>query len=71
MVNTMGRPDLLGKPLIMNQQAAPWTYRFTGGFAPGSTFTIQGIIIDQGSLGKGISLTNAIILKIEDGVPSH
>ena len=64
LVNTIGFYTALGFPLLDTVGPAPSTI-IPGLPMPAGTYTMQGYIFDNGSAGPGLSLTNAIVLKIQ------
>lgn len=63
LVNTIGFEKVLGFPFLTGIGPAPCTI-FDVSSLPSGTYTFQGYIFDGGSAGRGISLTNAIVLKV-------
>ena len=63
MVNNIGYNSVLGKS-ILDVGPAPCTI-FDVPSLPLGTYTFQGYIFDGGSAGRGVSLTNAIVLKVQ------
>lgn len=60
LANTLAAPAL-GTPAL-NLPEAP--IAITSGLLPG-TFTFQGLIVDPGSAGPGVSVTNAVVLTVQ------
>ena len=63
LVNTIGYEGVLGHPLLSGIPSAPCIIVNVPGF-PAGTYTFQGYIFDNGSGGPGLSLTNAIVVKV-------
>jgi hypothetical protein len=62
VVNTIGYKKTLGWPLLPGNPApcTVFSYPMTTGI-----YTFQGCIFDNGSAGYGVSLTNAIVVKVQ------
>jgi hypothetical protein len=65
VANSIGFYSRLGYPALPGIPKAPCNIFNYGPGLPGGTYTFQGYIFDHGSGGKGISLTNAIVLKVQ------
>ena len=63
LVNRIGFEKVLGYPRLTGIPPAPCTV-FNAGLPPGK-YTLQGLVFDSGSSGPGVSITNAIVLKVE------
>lgn len=63
LVNNLGHKAVLGHPLLGEISPAPCTFYSAPSLPPG-TYTLQGYICDNGSGRFGISLTNAIVVKV-------
>jgi len=66
IANNFGHYDILGYPYIQTE-TTPTTFLTipAGTLPPATTLTFQGLIDDAGSSGPGISITNAIVLKVQ------
>lgn len=64
VANTIGYPTMLGYPILPGIPPAPCTIFDLPSVPPG-IFAFQGYIFDNGSVGYGVSLTNAIVLKVQ------
>jgi len=64
LCNTIGYNFALGNPILTGIDPAPCTIFDVPGL-PIGTYTFQGYIFDNSSAGPGLSLTNAIVLKVE------
>ena len=62
--NNIGFEESLGYPLIPGIPSAPCSI-FGVPELPMGTYTFQGYIFDGGSSGLGLSLTNAIVVKVQ------
>lgn len=62
--NNLGYNSLLGYPWILTVPAPTVVAAFPAWMLAPITFTFQGFIMDNGSSGPGLSITNAIILRI-------
>jgi hypothetical protein len=66
LANNFGLNSLLGFPYFVTNPAPSTVLTIPpGSIGSDTTLTFQGLIADAGSFGPGISLTNAIVLKVE------
>jgi IPT/TIG domain-containing protein len=61
LANSMGHRARLGRPL-RESAPAPTSLAFRRGLRGPATLAVQGILEDLGSLGPGVSVTNAIVI---------
>jgi hypothetical protein len=65
IANSIGYNPYLGYPVLPWIGPAPCTILDLPIGLPPGTYTFQGYILDNGSAGPGLSLTNAIVVKVE------
>ena len=64
--NNLGYPNLLGAPDAPSSPAPSTVLDLPGGIGRSITFTLQGLIRDDGAAGaKGVSPTNGIVVRVE------